>query len=54
MWRIRTKTPVADLEVRSSFADEIVLESSLPGKRPPSAYSLDMELAHRSGRLSKA
>ena len=54
MWRIRAKTPLVDLEVRSGFAEEIILESNLPGKRPPSTYSLDMELAHRSGRLSKA
>ena len=54
MWRLRAKTPLVDLDVRSGFAEEIILESNLPGKRPPSTYSLDMELAHRSGRLSKA
>jgi hypothetical protein len=54
MWRIRTKTPLVELGVSSSFADELILQATLPGARPPSTYSLDMELAHRSGRLSKS
>jgi hypothetical protein len=53
MWRIRTKTQLVELDTKADFAETLVLEANLPGKRPPATYSLDMEMAHRGGRLSK-
>ncbi len=53
MWRIRTKTQILELDTRADLAETIVLEANLPGKRSLNTYSLDMQLAHRGGRLTK-
>lgn len=53
MWRIRTKTQIIELDTRADLAETLILEANLPGKRSPNTYSLDMQLAHRGGRLTK-
>ena len=53
MWRIRGKTQLLELGTRADLAEKVILESSLPGKQAPATYSLDMQMAHRGGRLTK-
>ncbi|HSI40910.1 MAG TPA: hypothetical protein VLA00_10220 [Xanthobacteraceae bacterium] len=53
MWRVSTKTMLVELTVNVDSAEEIVLQSNLPGNRPPNTYGNHMQLAHRSGRLTR-
>jgi hypothetical protein len=52
MWRVRSKTMILELNVNADFADAIVLESNLPGRRAPNTYEGQMQMAHRGGRLT--
>jgi hypothetical protein len=53
MWRIRKKTPILELSTSFEFAETLILESNLPGRRAPNTYNGEMQLAHRGGRLTR-
>jgi hypothetical protein len=53
MWRIHTKTQIVELDTRSDLAEALILEANLPGRRAVNTYSLDMQMAHRGGRITK-
>jgi hypothetical protein len=52
MWRIKAKTPMVEMNVSVDFAETLVLEANLPGKRAPNTYDSRMQLAHRGGRIT--
>ncbi|RWE91723.1 hypothetical protein [Mesorhizobium sp.] len=53
MWQITKKTPIMELATSTDLAEEIVLNSNLPGNRNPNTYGNNMALAHRGGRLNR-
>ena len=53
MWRVSPKTMMLELTVNVDTAQELILESNLPGNRPPNTYGNNMQLAHRAGRLTR-
>jgi hypothetical protein len=53
MWQITKKTPIVELATSTDLAEEIVLNSNLPGNRNPNTYGNNMMLAHRGGRLNR-
>jgi len=50
-WRVNTKWRILELSASIDFAEVLVLENNLPGKRPTNTYSASYQLAHRGGRL---
>ncbi|MCV3738833.1 hypothetical protein OCK02_21850 [Rhizobium sp. TRM96647] len=53
MWQITSKTPVMEFATSTDLAEEIVLNSNLPGNRNPNTYGNSFMLGHRSGRLNR-
>lgn len=53
MWQITKKTPIMELATSTDIAEEIVLNSNLPGNRNPNTYGNSFMLAHRGGRLNR-
>ena len=53
MWQITKKTPVMELATATDLAEEIVLNSNLPGNRNPNTYGNSFMLGHRGGRLNR-
>jgi hypothetical protein len=52
MWRIKSQTRILELGMSIDSAQTLILDASLPGKRPPNTYSALMQVAHRGGRLT--
>jgi hypothetical protein len=53
MWVIKSLDRVMELNIRNGLAEDLILESNLPGKRAPNTYGDHMKLAHRNGRLQR-
>jgi hypothetical protein len=53
MWRIRAADELLELTTTFDSAQALVLDANLPGRRSPTTYSITLQMAHRSGRLTK-
>ena len=53
MWRIRAADELLELTTGLDSAQKLVLDANLPGRRAPNTYSVDMQMAHRGGRLNR-
>lgn len=53
VWVVDKLSECDHVEINSGFVEQLVLEANLPGRRSPSMYSANMQLAHRGGRLNE-
>ncbi|HET9069394.1 MAG TPA: hypothetical protein VFN28_12175 [Amaricoccus sp.] len=53
MWRIRAETYLLEVATTYDKAQALVLDANLPGKRSPNTYSINLQMAHRGGRLTR-
>ena len=53
MWRIRAATELLELSTAYDEAQALILDANLPGRRAPNTYSVNMQMAHRGGRLTR-
>lgn len=53
MWRIRAATQLLELATTYDTAQALVLDANLPGRRSPNTYSINLQMAHRGGRLTR-
>ncbi len=51
-WRVNKLDRAVEITVEDGLIDQLVLEANMPGKRSPNSYAANMQLAHRSGRLT--
>jgi hypothetical protein len=52
MWRLRASQELIQLEMTVGTLQTVVLDANLPGRRSPTTYAANMQLAHRGGRLT--
>ncbi|MDJ1158197.1 hypothetical protein QNA08_08120 [Chelatococcus sp. SYSU_G07232] len=52
MWRMRSLDEVLELNIALDTLEKLALEANLPGKRAPTSYEANMQVAHRGGRLT--
>ncbi len=52
MWRVTKLQQIIEVSVETDFAEKIVLDANLPGNKAPKTYAGNMQLGHRSGRLT--
>ena len=52
MWRVTKLQEIMEVSVEAGFAEKLILESNLPGNKAPNTYAGNMQLGHRSGRLT--
>ncbi|HRO10675.1 hypothetical protein [Amaricoccus sp.] len=53
MWRIHTVTQLLEVATTYDTAQALVLDANLPGRRSPNTYSINLQMAHRGGRLTR-
>lgn len=51
-WRVKKLDQTTEISIEAGLFEELVLSANLPGKRSPNSYSANMQLGHRSGKLS--
>lgn len=52
MWRVRSLDQALELTASYDTLQRLALEANLPGRRSPNTYGSNMQLAHRSGRVT--
>lgn len=51
-WRMNKLERALEVSVEDGLIDQLVLDANLPGKRASGSYAANMQLGHRSGRLT--
>ncbi len=51
VWIIDKLDECVEIDVNRGFAEQLVLEANMPGRRSPSTYRATMAVSHRNGRL---
>ncbi|MEM6665715.1 MAG: hypothetical protein AAF638_04865 [Pseudomonadota bacterium] len=51
-WRVNKLDRSVEISVSEGQIEKLVLEANLPGQRSPNSYAANMQMTHRSGRLS--
>ncbi|MEP3275035.1 MAG: hypothetical protein ABJN26_20915 [Stappiaceae bacterium] len=51
-WRMNKLERALEVSIEDGVVDQLVLEANLPGKRANGSYAANMQLGHRSGRLT--
>ena len=52
MWRVTKLQEIMEISIEAGFAEKLILEANLPGNKSPNTYAGNMQLGHRSGRLT--
>jgi hypothetical protein len=52
MWRVQSKTMLLELGIVGDFAEQLLLDANLPGRRAPNTYNAQAAVGHRGGRLT--
>jgi len=51
-WRMNRLDRTTEISVEDGLLETLILEANMPGRRSPNSYAANMQMAHRSGRLT--
>jgi hypothetical protein len=51
VWIIDKLDECVEIDINRGFAEQLVLDANMPGRRSPSTYRATMAVSHRNGRL---
>ncbi|QFT28894.1 hypothetical protein K1718_00690 [Roseibium porphyridii] len=51
-WRMNKLNRTTEISVEDGLLETLVLEANMPGRRSPNSYAANMQMAHKSGRLT--
>ncbi|MEM7444273.1 MAG: hypothetical protein AAF414_13190 [Pseudomonadota bacterium] len=51
-WRVKKLDQTTEISIESGMFEELVLAANLPGRRSPNSYAANMQLGHRSGKMT--
>ncbi len=51
-WRMNKLSRSTEISVEDGLLESLILDANMPGRRSPNSYAANMQMAHKSGRLT--